>query len=82
MDTRIVACVPVLFDPELPKHSTYSTYEQVACPRCTLPMWLGAKSKQAVAEGCEMLCIPCLLLITKATGADLEDFNVIQLNES
>ena len=54
----VIACVPVHL---LPVRPTYSLYEQVPCPRCTRPMWLGARGKKMVEAGSSMLCMLCLV---------------------
>lgn len=64
---RIVTCVPVehakQMMPEFPACATYSLYEQVACPVCARPMWLGERGKVEVQTGrAIMLCMACVLL--------------------
>ena len=54
----VVACIPVHLMPVPP---TYSVYEQVPCPRCTRPMWLGARGKKMVEVGSSVLCMLCLV---------------------
>jgi hypothetical protein len=63
MDIQIVVCAPVReigghkFDPAT---APYSTYTQVPCPRCLLPMWLGSRAWIEVENRrATMLCLPC-----------------------
>jgi hypothetical protein len=76
---KIVACVPVAVAPDHPAKNTYSIYEQVDCPECGNPMWLGARSKIQVERGAVMLCMYCLSNLDEMRG--INNFSIIKLTD-